>query len=281
LAGNSSDLNGGAVAAASAQLIHSTITDNSAPNGSGGGVFSSSTFDIPEIGFTYANCIIAGNTASNGPDVAGLINGTYGGNLVGTDPQLAPLADYGSGIPVMPPLAGSPAIEAGQLLDDTPPLDALGNSRPAGPLPDLGAVEAFAWSSIDMVDSDHDGIDDRLEPVYLMNVGTDDSQRDMDGDGCKDAVELSNMTDPTDPKSNFAILTMLRAPGFDPQSNPVFDVTFSSFPGLGYAAECDAGLDFGSLGTRVIPLGIAQDYHCTHRLTLGGGGDFVRIRREP
>ncbi|MCU0750739.1 MAG: right-handed parallel beta-helix repeat-containing protein, partial [Akkermansiaceae bacterium] len=281
LTGNSSKMNGGGLAAASAQLIHSTITGNSAPNGNGGGIHSASTFDNPELGFTYANCIIAGNSASSASDVSGLINATYGGNLVGTDPRLAPLADYGSDIPVMPPLAGSPAIEGGQLLDETPPLDALGHARPSGPLPDLGAVEAFAWSQLTLLDTDHDGIDDRLEPAYQMTVGIDDSARDLDGDGCTDAVELSNMTDPADPQSKFGILAIVPAAGFDPATNPVFDITFSSFPGLNYTAECHSGLDFGGPGTRNTPLGTADDFQCTRRVTMEHSRDFLRVRRDP
>jgi predicted outer membrane repeat protein len=281
LVGNSSEMDGGAIAAASAQLIHSTITGNNAPNGSGGGIHSESTFENPELGFTYSNCIVAANHAASSPDVSGLINATYGGNLVGTDPHLAPLADYGSGIPVMPPLAGSPAIEGGGLLDSTPPLDALGHPRPSGPLPDTGAVEAFPWSQLTLLDTDHDGIDDRLEPAYQMTVGTDESARDLDGDGSTDAVELSNMTDPADPLSKFRVRSITPAPGFDPSTNPTFDITFSSFPGLTYTAECHSGLDFGSPGTRITPLGTAADFECTRRVTLENSRDFLRVRRDP
>ena len=48
----------------------------------------------------------------------------------------------------MPPLPGSPVIEAGVLLATTPEFDQIGHSRPNGPLPDLGAVEAFAMAGL-------------------------------------------------------------------------------------------------------------------------------------
>ncbi len=99
---------------------NSTITGNSAGASSGGGIY---------VGFrlTTRNTIIAGNTASSGPDVLGNM-GSQGYNLLGNpvdasgwvdtdilhvNAMLGPLQDNGGTTPTMAPLPGSPALDAG------------------------------------------------------------------------------------------------------------------------------------------------------------------------
>jgi hypothetical protein len=126
--GNSADSGGsnlgGAILAFGLTLLDSTLSGNSA--GSGGGLFAPSSSTL------VRNTIIAGNTASFGPDVAftftsqghNLIgdgrdgSGYVSTDLVGTtanpiDPKLGPLQDNGGPTPTMALLPGSPAVDAG------------------------------------------------------------------------------------------------------------------------------------------------------------------------
>ncbi len=286
--GNSSGGPGGAIKAGSLKLVHSTITQNNSLSGPGGGIFSTSTTGVPELGFSIANSVIAGNSAPGGSDIAGPIDDYQGQNFIGGNPMLAPLADYGGPTATRPPLPGSPLIDAAINLPDTFPNrqidvghDQRGSLRPSGPLPDIGAVEAFPFSSLALIDSDGDGIDDRLEPAYGLVVGTNNSGLDSDGDGSPDAVEIANMTDPMDPSSILKILSFVPSSSVASSDSPLFDVTFSSFPGLSYTLECDQNLDFSSPAARVYPHGPASGFTTTEQLPLLPGRDFVRVRREP
>jgi hypothetical protein len=105
------------------------------------------------------NSIIAGNgnTYAVGPDFYGsltsegynLIGDTNGctivgdttGNLLGVDPVLGPLDDYGGPTMTMPLLAGSPAIDAGDTAN-APATDQRGHTRPYGAASDIGAFES-------------------------------------------------------------------------------------------------------------------------------------------
>ncbi|MEO5915751.1 MAG: choice-of-anchor Q domain-containing protein [Luteolibacter sp.] len=289
--GNSSVGSGGAIEAGSLKLIHSTISGNSSSGGNGGGLSSTSTIPNPELGLSIANSIIAGNTAVAGPNINGPVDAFYGLNLTGGNPLLAPLDFYGSPTKTMPPLPGSPAIDGTTVFPSTPPFDfpaysyaaydQRGKARPNGPLPDIGAVEAFPFSSLPLVDSDHDGIDDRLEPAYQMTVGTNDSSRDTDGDGSRDGEEIANMTDPGNSNSLLKILSFEKSSGVPlVAGDPVFHVTFTSFPGLSYTLECDQNLDFSGPGCRVLPLGTAAGFTGSAEVELMAGHDFVRVRRD-
>jgi hypothetical protein len=174
--------NGGGIANYGALLISdSTITANDGE--AGGGVSA-------ERGTTVLrNTIVAGNfgsDASTSDDISGslatsqsrsnligtggsggLTNGVNG-NLVGiADPKLAPLGDYGGPTFTMPPLAGSPAIDAGS---NALAVDANGNPlttdqrgpgfvRLSGAAVDIGAVELtqFAGSQL-YLRKDSDGL---------------------------------------------------------------------------------------------------------------------------
>jgi hypothetical protein len=131
-----------------------TLTGNSANNSltGGGGIFNNGTLYI-------ANSIVAGNTATNGngadiynftsglsfsgPSIAEGIYGVYSGDYspINADPKLAPLGNYGGSTQTMPPLPGSPAIDA----CDTSPFatDQRGFPRIIGAFPDIGAVEGI------------------------------------------------------------------------------------------------------------------------------------------
>ena len=110
-------------------LINCTISANGA--GSRGGGLG----DISSYSLTLTNCTVTGNAASDGGGLSnpsgptsltntivagqepgGDIFGSFsdsGGNLIGGDPLLAPLGDYGGPTPTMPLLPGSPAIGKG------------------------------------------------------------------------------------------------------------------------------------------------------------------------
>jgi hypothetical protein len=102
-------------------VTDSTVSGNSVLNsGYGGGIDNNRAM-------TTRNTIIAGNTASNGPDVNGNL-GSQGHNLIGNplgmagwvdtdllhvDPRLRPLQDNGGPTQTMALLPGSPALNAG------------------------------------------------------------------------------------------------------------------------------------------------------------------------
>lgn len=276
-------------------MIHCTIAGNSIADagafGGGGGMMRGSG-DLH-----IEHSIVAGNVTAVSPnqDLQATVTTHAGVNLVGDptgasglgtigidylsgDPLLAPLGDYGGRTDTKPPLPGSPVIEAGILLAGTPATDQRGTARPSGPQPDLGAVEAFAFSTLPLVDTDDDGIDDRLEAAYGLVVGNDDSGVDSDDDGSPDAEELANMTDPDDPTDSFRILAFAPAAGFDPVTNTAFDVTLRTFPGLGYALETDDTLQEFQLLTN--SAFIASDHAQNLEVILAPGQEFLRAKRD-
>lgn len=268
--GNTAVHSGGAIQGTGfAALDHCTVADNHAtdPAASGGGIAG------PDL--TIGNSIVAGNSAATDPDLAGSPT-LLAPVLTGGGAKLAPLAGYGGLTPTMPPLPGSPAIDAAEPLPGTRPTDQLGASRPRGAAPDLGAVEAFPFSELALVDADDDGIDDRLEPAYGLVVGNDDRTADTDGDGSPDAEEIANMTDPFDPASLLRILSITPLD----QEN-AYRLVFPTFPGLSYTLECDQALDFHGPAARAYPLGEATGDLWQIDVPFLPGSDFARIRRDP
>ncbi len=89
---------------------------------------------------SLTNSIVAGNTAAAGNDISGNFIGMN--NLTNSNPLLAPLANYGGYTPTMPPLLGSPALDAGSdAVTNFLATDQRGSARLAGGHVDLGAVE--------------------------------------------------------------------------------------------------------------------------------------------
>jgi hypothetical protein len=167
LSSNSANF-GGAIASGGGTLTltHCTLALNhstgTTPASDGGGAI-----DIYNGGtLTLTACILAGNTAATGtgPELwmetgslaatnclvgngtnSTLVNGVNG-NLVGTGASpinalLAPLGNYGGSTKTMPPLPGSPAINAAGAT--TFATDQRGYPRPVGLAADIGAVEGI------------------------------------------------------------------------------------------------------------------------------------------
>jgi hypothetical protein len=149
LTGNTAEF-GGAVDGDGSSTIHlrsCTISANHASNDGGGLEETTGTLLLE-------NTIIAANTASDqGPDLkASGINTQAGVNLISNvaglggafsgivaPPQLSALGSHGGPTRTMPPLAGSPAINAGGTTTLT--VDQRGLPRLVGGVTDIGAVE--------------------------------------------------------------------------------------------------------------------------------------------
>jgi hypothetical protein len=140
-------------------IIHTTISDNEAEFGSG--IFHADTVNSAML----SNSIVAGNrTAGGESDFRGSFAGTD--NVIGGEPGLLVLGDYGGPTATMPPGSGSPAINAatGALLS----LDQRGLGRPQGSGGDAGAVEVadtgYAPARIDLT---YFGFDLETDEVVL------------------------------------------------------------------------------------------------------------------
>lgn len=291
LAGNDAgaDYGGGIYTAGHLSVESCTITGNDAVI-EGGGIYVAAAGQL-----ALANSIVAGNDGTEErSDIQGAIHVSSGVNLVSStvgitggftgvvaEPHLAPLGNYGGLTKVMPPLPGSPAIDAAAS-GSGPATDQCGRPRPVGPLPDIGAVEAVAFSSFALADTDGDGIPDLLEPGFGLLVGHNDAAADSDRDGVSDAAELADMSDPSDPRSFLRITSIQPAAGFDPVTNPVFTVQFPSFPGLVYRLEAEQHLQFSPGGDvrELVPAFTATGHTASVEVLLRPGKDFVRVVRE-
>jgi CSLREA domain-containing protein len=105
----------------------------------------------------------------SGPAVYCIITGDATGNLIGVEPVLGPLADYGGPTRTKALLSGSPAIDAGGPGCPPPVTDQRGVARPIGAACDIGA---FEWGEPGG-DRDGDGCSNDLElqPEEDANLG--------------------------------------------------------------------------------------------------------------
>ncbi|MBP0022087.1 MAG: CHAT domain-containing protein [Cyanobacteria bacterium SBLK] len=154
VSGNSGNFSGGIFARDGGIITNSTIAYNTASQTSGG-IYNRGSLDV-------TNTIIAGNVTNGvGNDLSGdftggtfnynlienLIEDTSGasnlslgtGNIIGVNPQLLPLGDYGGSTQTHGLLSTSPVINMGTFLGLLN--DQRGFSR--GVLPDIGAFELF------------------------------------------------------------------------------------------------------------------------------------------
>jgi hypothetical protein len=160
-------------------LTNSTVTGNTAATGSGGGLASSAgmttlinvTVTANTAGTaggvgvaggsaTLTNTIVAANT---GGDVSG--NYTADHSLIGVDPKLSPLGDYGGPTQTMAPLPGSPAIGGGATGTGIPKTDQRGQSR-AGSV-DIGA---FQTQGVIVVNITADGVGSGAGQISLRQA---------------------------------------------------------------------------------------------------------------
>ena len=133
--GNSAADTGGGVKTYFGNIIigNATIVGNAAVNYGGG---------INNYGGSLAlsNSIVAANNAPVSTNLSGSFTGAY--NLTNGNPLLAPLGYYGGPTQTMPPLAGSPAIDAGSdVVTSFLAADQRGLPRLSGTHVDIGAVE--------------------------------------------------------------------------------------------------------------------------------------------
>jgi hypothetical protein len=160
-------------------LTDITIANNTAPLGSGGGLFANT---IASVGITLASSTVAGNSANlaggvdniastfsvsnsivgtnsaaTDPDAAGAFTANYSlfkdatgasligsGNITGQDPLLGALANNGGATQTMVPGVGSPVIDAGDPAFTPPPTTdqrGAGYARVVGGRVDMGAIE--------------------------------------------------------------------------------------------------------------------------------------------
>lgn len=291
---NSASRSGAIYATGNVELVHCTISGNTATTASepaSGGIYFGSSGGVLE------NCIIAGNGSSDvrlsDPVIRGanLIGNNYtasaifpAGSLVGTaesplDPKLLPLGRYGGFPPTMPPRFGSPAIDVAPVATVPLATDQRGLPRVLGSSADLGAAEVFPLNQ-PLADSDSDGMDDRLETLYGFVVGVADGNGDADQDGSSNADELANRTDPTDPTSLLKVTSISQVQPPSEASGPVMRVTWVGFPGVPYTVELSQDLHFASGGGREIPAGTADSFTRTVDVPMLPGKDFLRIRRD-
>ncbi len=150
ISGNSASFGGGIENRGTATLSNVTISGNSSP-AFGGGIYNRGTA-------TLNNSIVANSTS--GGDIYGSVSGNnnliddasssggltngVNGNIVGVNPLLAPLGNYGGPTQTMALLPGSPAIDAG---DTALAVDDQGNPLTTDQRGTGFAPRSTAWST--------------------------------------------------------------------------------------------------------------------------------------
>ncbi len=191
ISGNQGSQGGGLIGhvAGSVSLKSTTVANNTAMEGPGGGIFKGmATIGLKDTIVANngpADC--DGQIASSGHNLDSDSSCSLGspGDVAGVDPGLGSLVDNGGPTETHRLLAGSAAIDAASL--DCPPTDQRGFARPEGAACDMGAVEVV-WPTCG-TDSDSDGLTDCVEEDIFA---TDPQNPDTDADGCKDGAEVFN-----------------------------------------------------------------------------------------
>lgn len=133
---NAASSGGGGVYSLGTVILNaSTVSANSVYNNSGGGIYNNNTLIMN-------NTIVAGNYDNY--STANISSPQYisgGTNLISGNPMLAPLGNYGGPTQTMPPLPGSPVIDAGSNGANIFATDQRGLPRVSGTQVDLGATE--------------------------------------------------------------------------------------------------------------------------------------------
>ncbi|MGJ8642878.1 MAG: beta strand repeat-containing protein [Luteolibacter sp.] len=227
LSGNSATHGGGINSAgprsgsATLSLTACTLSGNSA--NFGGGIYNAG-HTSGSATLSLSNSILAGNTATTGPDLresgtaaeasttllgVNLFSDTSGSNglapaaalIIAPSPMLLPLGDYGGPTQTMPPLSGSPAIDAGGTTDPGG-TDQRGLPRFLNGALDIGAVETAApdFAALWPTDTDLDGNPYGIEHA----LGTDPN--------ISDPGHPANLTSPVFNGSGHATFTFGRNP---------------------------------------------------------------------
>jgi len=175
LSGNSAAGNGGGISfgagGGTVSVNQCTLSGNSAAN-LGGGIYRAGS------SFTVNNSVVAGNTQSSGNDISG--TGTFSGvNLTNGTPLLAPLGHYGGPNQTMPPMFGSPAIDACTVGTGFS-TDQRGKSRIVGAFADIGAVEGMFNPTFSLINvtklgsgAFQFGFSNLSGPTYTVYASTD------------------------------------------------------------------------------------------------------------
>ena len=189
LAGNSANtptgpggFGGGIFNAGNASVTQSTVSSNSADQG--GGIYTRMLVSPASMALT--NSIVAGNSGASGADLL-IFKGVFifgGANIaqsvqtnssptitgpapINANPQLAGLGNYGGPTQTMPPLTGSPAVDAGGPTGFS--TDQRGYVRVVGPTADIGAVEFQDASGLVTVNADSGIGSLRFAATYTTN----------------------------------------------------------------------------------------------------------------
>ena len=163
-------------------LANCTISGNTVPPqqipsglaGSGGGI------DVAVNGIAVVtNAIVAANSGGASPDVSGNLDPSSSHNLIGGDPRLDSLGNYGGPTQTIALLAGSPAIDAGSnalaVGPDGQPLltDQRGLPRIVNGTVDIGAYEVQQTPVVNTTDDETtrgDGKVSLREAVTLVDL---------------------------------------------------------------------------------------------------------------
>jgi fibronectin-binding autotransporter adhesin len=194
LSGNSATYGGGIGDHATVALTNVTIAGNSAADG-GGGIADGGTV-------TLNNSLLASNSGGDiefgtvsgynnliddAGSAGGLSNG-FNGNIVGVDPLLAALANYGGPTQTMALLPGSPAIDAGDTAlavdGEGNPLttDQRGLPRVVGAAVDIGAFESSGFTLAIVAGNDQSAPPNTTFPTALeVSVTPNNPAEPVDG----------------------------------------------------------------------------------------------------